>query len=995
MGEAVLRRLAWLALLLLPGWPVGAQTPATPPADPPATSQEAPPGAPDPVLTDGAADTEPQGPPVTAVEIRSDVAFDEEERKELRSLIDVPLGEPLTNARIRNTLRDVQAAGLAPVVELYTREEGEGFVVVLVLRPVTRVGRVAVEGELGLDEGDLRRAVPQQEGEALAEEKILQGVYALKDLYAENGFFDAQVQLRIQTDPRREEATVTYEVNAGPRARVSEILFDGDIAPFEPAALLKELRLKAGEPYRQRLAEDGADRLQRWLVRQQYGTARVDPPRTERLTGPEGGVRLTYPVAVGPKIMVEVQGADVDRLRRRGLLPFLGDAGYDEALVLQAVARIKTDYQQQGHYHVEVTSQEDDEEGVLRLTLTIQPGPEYTIESIGFEDNRTFSGAQLSDLMTTSRRSLLGRLGGGGRLVQSELDQDLENIRSFYALQGFARAEIGPARVEENGDRLRVTIPIAEGPRQRVGHIAFEGNEQIKEEDLRKLIAQPVTQEFDAPGLTDGGPYHPVLQEYALNTLRLAYTLRGYVQVQVSVRTQETAAPSGTEPGTVDLVFEILEGPQQVVDHIIVRGNRRTDSDVIRRTINLRPGDPVSDSKLLEIESQLFRLGIFSRVDAEMTRLGLGFSQRDVLIRVEEGRSRRLTYGVGYEYDGQGNPRGLLGYTDNNVLGRAYSLRADLRLSQRDSRFRLVFDQPYVWQLPITLTSLLFWEDETRLDKPYEVTRYGARTEASRTFGKRRVSLGLDYRRVELNLEPGLALSDVDRQDRPYRLASLVPSFLWDRRDDPLTPTRGWSSLLQLQYAFPVLDAEAEFLKAFGQQTWYRPLGRFGVFASSLRLGGIEPFQKLAGGDPNLPDDLPNSDVFIDERFFAGGRNTHRGYERDRLGLRNQTLVCRKPAAECAPGDYQPVGGNGLLLVNLEYQFPVFGAFGGTVFYDTGNVWADWRDIDFGELKAGAGVGVRYLSPIGPIRGEVGWPLDLDPGEERQPVYFLSFGTAF
>ncbi|HEX2643396.1 MAG TPA: outer membrane protein assembly factor BamA [Thermoanaerobaculia bacterium] len=990
-----MRCLALLTLLLLPFGPALAQQ--APPVASAATPLSVPP---DPALErdqplDGEAEPAPQGPPVTAIEIRSDVDFDEEERGELRALIDIQIGQPLTDAEVRHALRDVQAAGLAPVVELYTREEGEGIVAILVLRPVTRVERVALEGELGLDEGDLRRAIPQQEGEALSEERILQGVYALKDLYSENGYFDAQAQLRIETDPRREEATVTYEVNAGPRARVSEILFDGDIAPFEPAALLKELRIQAGEPYRQRLAEDGADRLQRWLVRQQYGTARVDPPRTEHLPAPEGGVRLTYPVTVGPKIEVKVEGADVDRLRRRGLLPFLGDAGYDEALVLQAVARIKTDYQQQGHYHVEVTSREDRQDGVLRLTLTIQPGSEYTIESIGFEDNRTFTGAQLSALMTTSRRSLLGRLGGGGRLVQSELDQDLENIRSFYALQGFARAEIGPARVAESGDRLRVTIPIVEGPRQQVGHISFEGNEQLKEEDLRKLIAQPVTQEFDAPGLADGGPYHPVLQEYALNTLRLAYTLRGYVQVQVSVRTQETAAATETEPGTVDLAFEILEGPQQVVDHIIVRGNRRTDSDVIRRTINLRPGDPVSDSKLLEIESQLFRLGIFSRVDAEMTRLGLGFSQRDVLIRVEEGRSRRLTYGVGYEYDGQGNPRGLLGYTDNNVLGRAYSLRADLRLSQRDSRFRLVFDQPYVWQLPITLTSLLFWEDETRLDKPYEVTRYGARTEASRTFGKRRVSFGLDYRQVELNLEPGLALSDVDRQDRPYRLASLVPSFFWDRRDDPLTPTRGWSSLLQLQYAFPVLDADAEFLKTFAQQTWYRPLGRFGVFASSLRIGGIEPFQKLAGGDPNLPDDLPNSDVFIDERFFAGGRNTHRGYERDRLGIRNQTLVCRKPAAECGPGDYQPVGGNGLLLVNLEYQFPVAGAFGGTVFYDTGNVWADWRDIDFGELKPGAGLGVRYLSPIGPIRGEVGWPLDLDPGEERQPVYFLSFGTAF
>jgi outer membrane protein assembly factor BamA len=167
------------------------------------------------------------------------------------------------------------------------------------------------------------------------------------------------------------------------------------------------------------------------------------------------------------------------------------------------------------------------------------------------------------------------------------------------------------------------------------------------------------------------------------------------------------------------------------------------------------------------------------------------------------------------------------------------------------------------------------------------------------------------------------------------------------------------------------------------------------VVAASLRFGGIEALRELDFVDPNLPPSLPNSDVFIDERFFAGGSATHRGYRLDELGIRCQTLIspqCQDPAAA---GGYQPVGGNGLFLLNLEYQFPLFGSFGGLVFYDTGNVWADWRDISVDEFKQGSGLGGRWLSPVGPLSAGVGWPLDLDPGEERNPVFFFNFGTSF
>lgn len=941
MGEALLRALGLAALVLLLAAGSG-------------FAQEAPP------LT------------VTAIEIRSDAPLADLE--ELLSLIEIQAGQPLDEEAVRHTLRNLQASGIASETEVYTREEEGGVVAVIVFRAVVQVEEVRFEGELGsLSRADLARAVPQKVAEPLSEERLVRGVFNLLDFYHDNGYFNASVRLDPAIDPERRQAVVTYQIESGDRATVRTIGFTNPVEPFAPAALVEELRVRSGEPFQRRGLRDSAERLQGWLIRQGYGAARVDPP--QEVYDPQANrVDLTYPIVIGPRIAVLVNGADEKTLRRKGLLTFLGRGGYDEALLLQSVNRIRTWYQQQGHYRVQVTSEERPVDGTLEIVITIVPGPEYTLEEIDLAGNEEVSDDTLLELMATAPRSLLRP--GSGRLVQDELDEDLDNMRRYYALQGYWQAEVDDPVVSETGPGdLKLTIPIREGPQRRVVNLRFEGMEALKPADLLRRLP-----------LKEGGPFHPVLLENTVEAIRAAYADQGYAEAQVSAR--EDWNPDQTR---VDVTIQVLEGPRRVVDRVILRGNQRTRSDVIRRTINLDTGEPVSDTRLLEIERNLYRLGIFSRVDVELLRAGLGSTERDVLIRVEEGLPRTVTYGFGW--DSEERFRGLFGFSHNNVGGRAYSLRTDLRLSERgDGRFRFIFNQPYLGRYPVELTSTVFWEDFNEVDRPYEVTRYGTRTEAVRVFGNRRVSLGLDYRHVELEVEPGVAANEIERRDQPYELTSLVPSFFWDRRDDPISPTRGWSSLAQLQYAFPAFDTETQFLKLFLQQTQYVDLGRPGVLAASVRFGGIEPFTsfRILSDDPLAG--FASRNVPIAERFFAGGDATHRAYERDELGLRGETLIFDPDDEDDNP--FLPVGGNGLFLVNLEYRFPLFGPVGGTVFYDTGNIWADWRSIDFGQFKDGAGLGVQYLSPIGPIRAGIGWKLEREPGED--PYYlFLNIGNPF
>lgn len=962
------RALGRLALALVAG-PLFAQTaPAPPPAEPPAN---APANATAEAPADADIAAEPAGPVVTAIEIRSSVPLDDPD--EISRLLSFGVGDRLTGDEVSRTLRNLQASGVASTVELYTRPEGEGVAAIVVLRPIVRVRSVKLEGSLGLSDSDLRRALPQKEAEPLNEERVLQGVYRLQDLYRDHGYFEPDVRVHVATDAVTLRATVTYQVQSGPRSTVSEIRFQGDITPFQPADLIKQLDVGPGDAFSERAVRDDAEHLQDWLVGQDYRTARVDPP-DEQVARESHTVQLVYPVEVGPRVLLEVTGADAKKLKGKGLLPFLDPQGYDQALLIQATERLKTWYQQQGHYKVKIDSKDLRADGMLKVGLTIDPGPVYTLQEIRFTGNETFSKSDLLAYMQISERSLLRP--GSGRLIDSELKDDLTNLRSFYAIQGFSQAQIGPQQIEERGNDLFLTIPIQEGPRQRVVNLIFEGVQALDLKDVRPNLA-----------LKEGGPFHPFLLDRTLEALRLAYRDKGYADVQISAHQSWNA-----ENTLVDVTVQVLEGAQTVLDRVIVRGNRRTESDVIRRTIDARSGEPISETRRLEIERDLYQLGIFSSVQVELTSAGLESATRDLIVRVEEGKPRRVSYGLGVEYDStQENkwvPRGSISFTHNNVAGRAYSLRSDLRISQLDKVFRVLFDQPYIGPAAIPVTYSLFYFDERK--DHWDVVRWGGRIEAVRNRADHRFSLAYDYRVVDTTLDPEFHLFDVDRQDRPYQLSSLIPSVLWDHRNDPVSATRGWSTLAQVQYAFPVFGADGNFLKLFLQQTQYLDLRNYGVVAASLRLGGIESFARLKAPDPELPPGAPNAAVFIDERFFAGGATTHRAYGRDDLGRLGETLIPRPNH----PDELAPVGGNGLLLFNLEYRFPLFGALGGTVFFDDGNVWADWRDIDVSQLKPGAGVGLRYLSPIGPLRVDIGWKLDRQEGEPAYAV-FLSFGNPF
>jgi len=300
---------------------------------------------------------------------------------------------------------------------------------------------------------------------------------------------------------------------------------------------------------------------------------------------------------------------------------------------------------------------------------------------------------------------------------------------------GYAGARVGPPRIDEQDHQLRLHIPVVEGPQQRLVKLDLVGIVKLDAAKLRQALP-----------LKAGGPFHPVLLEQTLTAIRNFYGEAGYLQAQVS------AAEDWNTPHTlVDVTIQVLEGPRRLVDQVIVRGNQATRTDAILRSLGIKSGDPIGQSRPYQLESNLYRLGIFSRVDVNLTGSGLDSAERDLVVQVEEGKYKSLGYGAGY--DSEEKLRGLLSFSDNDIGGEADSLRLDLRGSSLDKRFSLFFNQPFISQYSLPLNSTLFYFDTREVS--FRVRRTGARTEAVKTVSHTRYSLALDYRVVRLMVDPG------------------------------------------------------------------------------------------------------------------------------------------------------------------------------------------------------------------------------------------------
>jgi len=368
-----------------------------------------------------------------------------------------------------------------------------------------------------------------------------------------------------------------------------------------------------------------------------------------------------------------------------------------------------------------------------------------------------------------------------------------------------------------------------------------------------------------------------------------------------------------------------------------------------------------------------YRTAAFGKMHWQRRRsrgLDRGF---DAIADVEEWREH-LSPGDREAYEAYRDlwrERGEVGWSHLNLFGGAHAFSVETQFSSREQRFQVGIREP---RLP-------------KIDLPAYLVVYRTYEEFA-TYAQRRRGLWIDvgdrykrpYRswwRYEYQIvQPEDVSGEIGREEEEARISSITPTFEWDYRDNPLVPSRGSYSEVAVDYAFPLFQADSEFLKLRARTTLYGDIAN-GRGAIGVRLGAIRP---LGPGD----DQPANLQIPLNTRFFAGGANTHRAFARDFLGVPGQTIDT----------DGNPIGGNALVLVNAEYVRKLTAMFSAHLFVDAGNVWESPSTVRFGDVRWGAGLGFSFDTPAGPIRLEYGWKLDRKDGESPGQ-WWLSFGIPF
>jgi outer membrane protein insertion porin family len=919
------------------------------------------------------------------------------EREEIERLVELRSGEPLTETATAGTIRNLYATRRFSDVRIDAEPAPGGVAVTIHLYRSFRVNPLRFEDGVPISREELRRAIPFSEGAVFQVEALEQGADALKRRLDAEGYVRAVVEPEVTFDWQTFDARVVYSIEAGKPARVARALFDGELAPFRAEDLLGRARLDPGDRYRESRARADAERMTEFLHEQARLKGSVELIAAQPTE--DGRVMPVYRVTVGPRLVFETRGIKPKRVERE-LHELSEGQVFDEDVVLQYVQEKRRELQGKGYYRAKVDYQLQETPETITVTVVVEQGPKHSVEEIEIAGNESVPDRRLRALLVTQERGL--PLLRPGRLVDQVLQEDLGAVLGYYQTHGWVRAKVGPPSVIEGSaaNRLAISIPVQEGPRALVVSRKVVGADHADPERLEAIL------QVDA-----GEPFNPNEVRQDVFALQTFYRDRGWREV--SVRDEWFLSADGA---SAEVAYRIEEGDRSFFGKTIVRGNTRTDTQRIVRLVPWDEGDAFSEEKVLTAQRNLTRTGVFRGVEISPGPADPESASRSVELEVREGRPLSLLYGLGYQYapdalENRNDPFALAGISYNNLFGSMRSAGIDTQYAPLSRRGRLAatFREPFLFDLDVPLTVIAFYTREPI--QTIDIERLGTIIESSRLFG-RYVRLGLryEYQRIEPVNEEDLSPIEQEnftRFDQPIRQSAIGPNLFYDRRDDIIDPHDGYYLSAAGKYAFPFLTRldedpdeppEARYTKVSGQAAFFQEIGR-SVLAVSARAGAIYPY------DRNLGIPVP-----LAERFFAGGRSTNRAFDTDLLGIpadpddpasrENATVdydtvavlhdgAGRGSCAGAHPDlaafdcDFGPriIGGNGFLGLNAELRFPIFGGLGGTIFWDASQVWKEASDIhlSFEEsagLRQGAGLGLRYMTPIGPIRVEYAWPLD-------------------
>jgi len=805
------------------------------------------------------------------------------------------------------------------------------------------------------------RLTSQRPGAYLQEDRLPEAVEEVREGLRQAGYFDAIVTVEVRKKAGTSTADLIFTAMDWKSFRISGLEVEWK-AEIPEGALLRKMKSRVGNVYvPDRLAAD-LRALQQTLFRAGYRRAEVSLAG-EGFDDKNRRVDLRIEILPNEKISIVVNGAKVPA---RLIEPIWEERVFEQWGLDEGDARILSLLRRRGFLFASVRSRVEKDRSEMRIIHDVSPGEKSKIVGADFSGNTAFSSFDLR-----TRLALRQGVPFFSLLSYDRMFTIPREIEAFYKESGFADVQVRLDLVKEERG-VRAIFDILEGPKTTVEAIRIQGAFLIPAATLAGSLVS-----------REGGPFFPPNVQRDVSQIEASYLNAGVRGSEVLARVEHTPE------NRVSLVYDIQEGTRVTIRDVFVTGNRTTRGSVIRRELRVRKGGPADFSLVQESERRLERLGIFSEIRVEEVQTGPG--DEVVIVTVREGQKNYTGLGLGFvslspisgslaDWPNDIRPRGTAEYIRSNVLGLGAQVGVLGQLSPIERRAVLSWNQPYLFGLSMPMT-ILGWAERERRES-FTLDRRGVSLNAVKALSRARLLIGsLSLTRTSLPETPDLddLPPDIDRRFLPYSAALASIGMSWERRDDTLNPARGYFLSATGEIGVPLFGTEANYQKLFLKAQYFRPLTSYLNLGLTTRLG-------LAHGLRHLP-----------EFFFAGGSNTFRGEEFELLGpiATNVDVVDGQEIIT-----YKPYGGEALLLLNTELTFPVFRSWRAlriAGFVDIGNVYATLGEFRPFDLRGAAGAGIRYRTPLGPVRVEIAWKLWGFDAQDRKgrPLVFLTIGNIF
>ncbi len=958
----------------------------------------------------------PQGPQAAyegqSVSAVSLIANPHRDLESLRSVLTQKAGEPYSQEKVEESAAALQQKGGFEKVQVNVVPEIQGLRLNFVLEPAWYLGVVEFPGVAKrFSYTQLQQVVNFADEDPYDPGRISAAKNALQDFLRRNGYFMSRVRAEPQIDDTHQLVNVSFVVEMGKQARIGSVKVEGT-APPQSVRLLRAARslrarlsgglLKPGKPYTQERIKAATNLMKKALVSERRLASRVEE-NAPQYHADSNRVDVSFTVDVGPVVTVRTTGARLTAVpflagrQMRKLIPIYSEGTIDRDLVDEGQRNLVDYFQKKGFYDVKVTTKFQRQPDQILLVYEIDRGKKHKVDHILFAGNHELSEKELL-AQVSIRKSHIWTHGG---LSQKLVKQSSDNIEALYRDRGYEDVKVTP-RIVDREPQLDIAFDIEEGPQTLVADVEVTGNHGIP---YRQLTAPKGFQ------LHSGTPFSSRKLADDRNRISATYLNHGYLNAEVKVSVER----SEDDPHRVNIEYTITEHQLVRISDVVYLGQKHTRLSLIRKTAQLPAETPMRREQMLKSESRLYDLNVFDWSSVGPRKPITDQSDEEALVKVNEGKRNEITYGFGFEVSHRGgnvpggtvalpgggppvglggnqiapsqatfaSPRGLVEFSRRNMRGLGETASASLLLSRLDQRILTTYSQPHL--LGSQWSSLSSFSVERTSENPLFTAGLGDLSfQVERLISEKRntrLQLRYDFNRTTLShlLVPELVLD----RDRQIRLSTVSGTLIRDTRDKPLDAHHGVYSTINLSITPTVFGSSANFVKLFAQYAFYKPIHSM-VFANSIRLGLAKSF---------VGSFVPTSQL-----YFSGGGTSLRSFPINEAGPQRVVPFCNvlKGQSECVNVTV-PVGGRQLFILNSELRFPlrIMKNLGGVVFYDGGNVYSAINFSNFlNNYTNTVGFGLRYSTPIGPIRIDFG--RNLNPVRGINPTqYYITIGQAF